>query len=455
MDTTVRDEVTELLQGLIRNECVNDGSPGSGNEIRSARLIESYFSGSGLVVEVIESRLNRGSVLARLEGRDPAAPTMLLLAHLDVVPARTEDWQRDPFGGDLVDGVIWGRGAIDMLGTTAAMATGIRRLAVGTTRPPGTVLFLATADEEAGGTYGIEWILRHRQSELNVDYVLTEWGGIPIDTATGPCLWINVGEKGTSWLRIGVKGQARHASRPFGSDNALVTCGEVLTRLAQLRPQAEMTDVWREYVEGMAFDVDTQRDLLDPLEIMNALSRLPPFMAQRAHAITHMTLAPTLIRGGTKVNVIPDRAEIDLDVRTLPGQTAADAVDLVRNALGDLASRVEVTVQREIEGSVSKSQTPLWSVVSEVANDLYGGMRCVPSISTGTSDARFFRQLGIPAYGFGLYSRRISIDDFGAMFHGVDERIDQESLELSARMWREVASRLSVSDVLPSTPETR
>jgi acetylornithine deacetylase/succinyl-diaminopimelate desuccinylase-like protein len=213
----------------------------------------------------------------------------------------------------------------------------------------------------------------------------------------------------------------------------------VIRRLDEFQPAAVVSDTWRKYVEGMEFDEETGRALLDSAAIMTALERLSPFMAQRAHAFTHTTIAPTLIEGGTKINVIPDRVTIDIDVRTLPGQSAADVVVMLRETFADLTESVDIGVHRQTAGSISAIDTPLWTALTTVAAELCDGAVCIPSLSTGTTDARFYRELGIPAYGFGLYSRQISVDEFGAMFHGINERIDQDSLELSTAMWERVA----------------
>src|SRR5438128_9176870 len=163
-------EVTYLLQQLIRNACVNDGTPESGGEARSVDLLASYLEGSGLDLERYEPEPGRASLVTRIEGRDPDAPALLLMGHTDVVPVNPHGWDRDPFGGELVDGVLWGRGAVDMLNLTASMAVATRPLADGGFRPPGTLVYLAVADEEALGTYGAEWLVDHEVDAVSADY---------------------------------------------------------------------------------------------------------------------------------------------------------------------------------------------------------------------------------------------------------------------------------------------
>ena len=176
--------------------------------------------------------------MARIEGSDPDAPALCYLGHTDVVPANADTWSRDPFGGELVDGEVWGRGAVDMLNITASMAVAFERLARSGFRPKGTLVLAAVADEEALGSHGAGWLTEHAADAVEADYVITESGGIPIETPGGRRLPIMVGEKGSCWCRLRVRGEAGHASPPLRTDNALVTAAEVVRRLADFRPPA-------------------------------------------------------------------------------------------------------------------------------------------------------------------------------------------------------------------------
>src|SRR5262245_48350915 len=240
-------EVTELLQELIRNQCVNDGSPESGDEERSANLLRDYLEGSGLDFTSFDSLPGRRSLVARIEGSDPSAPSLCLMGHTDVVPVTASGWSRDPFGGELVDGEVWGRGAIDMLNLTASMAVATKHLARTGFRPKGTLLYFAVADEEAGGHWGAEWALDHEPDAVGADYVLTESGGLLMDTHNGQKVTITVAEKGVMWRRLRVRGTPGHGSAPFGADNALVKAAEVVRRIATYEPRAQIIDLWENY----------------------------------------------------------------------------------------------------------------------------------------------------------------------------------------------------------------
>ena len=435
-------ETTDLLQRLIRNRCVNDGTAASGSESRNADLIESHLQGPGLELEHFEPLPGRRSLVARIEGSDPTAPTLLLMGHTDVVPANPAGWSRDPFAGELVDGFVWGRGAIDMLNLTASMAVAVRRLAAAQWRPRGTLVYLAVADEEAGGTHGASWLVDHARDAVGADFVVTESGGVPVDTPAGRRLWVRVGEKGVCWTRLVVRGTPGHGSRPFGADNALVKAAEVVRRLAALEPPAVVGEVWRRFVAGMGLPAEVAAALVDPARVGEGIDRLEVGMRSIAHASTHTTVAPTTIRGGTKVNVIPDRVELEVDVRILPGQTAEEARAMLGAALGDLAADVEMEAISDAPASVSPVDTPLWAALERAARRLAPEATLLPSFTVGATDARFFRAIGVPAYGFGLFSDRMDIATFTSMFHGNDERVDVESLRLSVELWEWLAREL-------------
>ena len=441
--TDLTAEVTDLLQQLIRNSCVNDGSRASGNEIRSADLLAGYFDGSGLDIERYEPAPGRTSLVVRIEGRRPDAPSLMLMGHTDVVPANASRWRHDPFGGELIDDEVWGRGAIDMLNLTASMAVATRRLALEGFRPDGTLIYLAVADEEALGTWGAEHLATRELDAVRADYVLTESGGIPIPGGDGDLrLPVLVGEKGSCWCSLRVTGTPGHASLPYDTDNALVTAARVVQRLADHRPETQIHDTWRRFLAGMALPDEITAPLLDPDRLVGALAGLPQGMARQFHACTHTTIAPTMAHGGTKTNVIPDQVDLQLDIRTLPGQTLPDVRAVLDEALGDLADRVEMIDAHDDPSTASPVDTPLWDSLGRTTTAFYGGSHLVPMLSVGATDARFFRRLGATAYGFGLFSQKLTFEDFGRMFHGDDERVDVESLRLSTELWQAVARDL-------------
>jgi len=429
-------EVTELLQALIRNACVNDGTAASGQEHRNAGVLRAVLEGAGLDIESYEPVPGRTSVVARIEGRDPSAPSLALLGHTDVVPANPDDWRHDPFGGELVDGEVWGRGAVDMLNLTASMAVAVRHLADEGFRPEGDLVFVGVADEEALGTHGTGWLVEHVPEHVGVDYLLTEAGGFPMAGPDGVRLPVITAEKGAFWGTLSVRGTAGHGSQPLRTDNALVKAAEVVRRLAVHTTPVDVHEGWRRFVEGIGLPPAYAEPLLDPGRIDDFCATLPALgLARQAHACTHTTIAPTVMRAGTKVNVIPDRVELEIDVRALPGWNRARVEATLAEALGDMAGDVDITWNSYDESTTSPIDTPLFSALERVARRTYPDARCVPFMTAGATDARFFRRAGAVAYGFGLFSEHLSFEDYSAMFHGVDERVDTASLGLSAQLW--------------------
>jgi len=440
-DTSRAEEATELLQHLIRNRCVNDGTVSSGQEHRSAELIEGYLEGSGVDMGTYEPEPGRTSLVARIRGTDPSAPSLALLGHTDVVPATAEDWSHDPFGGELVDGTVWGRGAVDMLNLTATMATGIRHLALSGFRPRGDLTYIAVADEEAFGSMGTKWLCTHAADDVRTDYVITESGGFPMGGADGtPRLPVIVGEKGSYRCVLTVRGTPGHGSQPLRTDNALVKAAQLVQRIDEYRPRPELHEAWTRFIDGIGFPPELSGPLLDPDRIDAFCDEFPLLgLARQAHAATHTTLAPTVMRAGSAINVIPDRVELEVDVRTLPGWDAADVRAMLEEAAGDLADTVDIHIVSGEAATTSPIDTPLWDALERVSRVFYPGARTVPFLTVGATDARFTRTLGSVSYGFGLHSRAISFEDYGVMFHGVDERVDVESLRLSTEMWMALA----------------
>jgi acetylornithine deacetylase/succinyl-diaminopimelate desuccinylase-like protein len=431
-------ETIELLQALIRNGCVNDGTPdpASGGELRNSDLLESYLGTAGVDVEHFEAHAGRRSLVARIEGSDPSAPTLCLMGHTDVVPVSPDGWREDPFGGELIDGEVWGRGAIDMLNITASQAVAFRTLAERGFRPKGTLIYFGVADEEAGGALGAQWMVDHHWDAIGCDYVLTEMGGWSYG---GRKVSVTVAEKGLAWRRLRVRGTPGHASMPYRTDNALVLAAEVVRRLDAYRPKSGLDELWGARVEASGLPEHVQAGLIDPARLEDTLAALPDGMARLLHACTHTTFSPTVAHGGVKTNVIPDQVDIDVDIRTLPGVKGDDVDASLAEALGDLADRVEVSRIFDSEASASPAGTPLWHVLERCTRDAYPDADLLPELIVGATDSRFFRDKGTVAYGAGLFSPEVSMADFASRFHGHNERIDVGSLELTVNLWLRVA----------------
>jgi acetylornithine deacetylase/succinyl-diaminopimelate desuccinylase-like protein len=430
-------DVVALTQQLIRNACVNDGHVESGQEVRNADLLRTFLEGSGLDVETYESAPGRSSLVVRIEGSDADAPSLCLLGHTDVVPVNESRWSRDPFGGEIVDGVLWGRGAIDMFNLTASMAVAVRQLADSGFRPRGTLLYVAVADEEAGGTYGAEHLVCHEADAVRCDYLITESGGFPLPTPDGVRLPYLREEKGPLWARLHVTGTPGHGSMPYGTDNALLKAGEIVRRLGEYRPPTRLDDAWRSFVHGLGIPEELAGPLLQEDGFVETLALLPPGIAKMAYSCTHTTITPTMLSSGSKTNIIPEEAEIALDVRVLPGDDETTVRAMIADALGDAAEGVDIHFGRSDDvATESPAESPLVDAMRRASRRFYEGSDLVPMRMVGSTDARHFRRvLGTAAYGFGMWSDRLGLDEIATMGHGDDERIDLRSLEMSVELW--------------------
>ena len=436
-------ETIDLLQAMIRNRCVNDGTPESGYESRNADTLQSYLEGAGLDVQRYTAAPGRESLIARIEGRDPDAPSLALMGHTDVVPVDEASWTRDPFGGELVDGEVWGRGAVDMLNLTASMAVAFRHLARDDRfRPKGDLVFVAVADEESGSAHGLRHLADHARDAMYADYVLTENGGVHSGTSEAPLVTCNVAEKGVAWRRLRIRGTPGHGSMPYRSDNALVKAAAVVTRIADYRPEPRFHELWRTRVETLPVDEDMRQALLDPSRIDDLLAAMPNSgSAAYLHACTHTTFSTNVLAGTSKTNVIPGHVEIDVDIRTLPGEDDAAVRTHLREAVGaDLADEIEIETIIDDAATISSTTTPLWDSLQRSVAKPFPAARLLPSLTVGFTDARIYRELGAVAYGAGLLSPELDSGAFSQRFHGNDERIDVESLRLTTQLWLDVVT---------------
>jgi acetylornithine deacetylase/succinyl-diaminopimelate desuccinylase-like protein len=434
-------ETVELLQTLIRNRCVNEGTAASGFEARNADVLQGYVEGPGVDVERWEPTPGRASFVARLPGTDPSAPSLCLMGHTDVVPVNPEGWRHDPFGGELIDGEVWGRGAVDMLNLTASMAVVFRSLARRGFRPRGDLLYFAVADEESGSAHGARWVADHHPDAIRCNYVLTENGGLHVGGDDDRRVTVSVGEKGVAWRRLRVHGTQGHGSRPYDADNALVRAAKVVTRLADYRPPPRFHELWRGQVDALGLDEETKAALLDEDRIDDALAamRRGPGRAH-LHACTHTTFSPNVATVGTpKTNVIPDVVDVDVDIRTMPGDDTAEVTAHLEAALGaDLLARLDVEILMDDPASASRVDTPLWDALRRAVSVPFPDARLSPQFGVGFTDARVFRELGAISYGAGLMSPTLDRSEFSRRFHGHDERVDLESLRLTTELWERV-----------------
>ncbi len=449
------EQAIELLAELVRSACTNNGAPDSGQEIRSADVLSRFFAGSGVIPEIVEPHPSRASLIVRIAGTEPGAPSLALVGHIDVVPALADDWSVDPFAAEIIGDELFGRGTLDMLYLTASYAVVARALAVAAQSPNGPrlrgdLIFAAVADEEAGSRFGVQWLLANRPDLIDADFVLTESGGAPVGgeaalaqntPRTVSAVTVTVGEKGLARRRLVVHGVPGHGSAPWGSRNAAVIAAEAISRITRFALPAEIGDYWPRYVHALGLPTDLGARLIAPNAIVAALGELGD-LAGYAHAATHTTISPNVVRAGDAINVIPGLATIDLDIRHLPGVSAEDIDRMLREALGELSEHIEITGDSFSPANVSSMDTALFEAISEVIGLVYPGARALPIIAAGGSDARFYRERNRTAYGFSILSDRWTYGMFRTLIHGNDERIDLASVRLTVEAIDAVVRRL-------------
>jgi acetylornithine deacetylase/succinyl-diaminopimelate desuccinylase-like protein len=425
---TLRDEAVGLLQDLLRLDTVNP----PGNETVAAELLRGYLEDAGLACELYAREPERANVVARLPGRGDG-PSLLLLCHTDTVIADPAEWSVSPWSGDLRQGCVWGRGALDMKGHVAAAAVAIATLAREGFEPAGDLVFAATADEEVGVDVGLSWLCKAHPDAVRTDFCVNEGGG---DRAVvdGQVVYLcTTAEKMSAPFRLRVHGRSGHGSMPAIADNALVRAARLIARVADVREPPRLLP------ETEAF-FGLLGEAPGPDELEQAVAALPPALRAQVEPIVGVAISPTIISASTSVNVIPGLCEVICDCRLLPGETPADVEPLIRAALGDEAYELEWL--EAIGGTRSELETPLWDAAESFVRAEEPNARLVPVVSPGFTDSHFLREaFGTVAYGF-FPMRTMNPELAAQLVHSADERIAVEDLELGTRFLLHVARTL-------------
>ena len=448
------------LRELIRIPSVNPPpTDAPDGERRVADRIAASLTEAGLRPEVLEMVPGRGSVAARLLGDGTGGEPLLLLSHLDVVPASPDRWTHDPFGGDVAEGYVWGRGAVDMK-NLLAMELAVVRLLAAETRAAGRdpasdpvpgltrdILFASTADEEAGGLNGVGWIVAERPELLQAAAAINESGAVATTFGGRRFYPIGVAEKGYAVYRLTVHGTWGHGSMPR-DDNAAVRAAEAVTRLAVQGPP-RLTPVMRTFLEGLADHL-----VGEPARLLRALASTDPRLAEAAldavcdpmparviRALLRDTVSPTIIHAGVKYNVIPGEATIELDCRVLPGTTEETMRDTVIARLGkDLARHVDVELVIHAPPVDAPPNSTLYRIMEATIVDHDPDGIPLPFMVPFATDAKHTAALGIPTYGFSPL--RLDPDErFMERFHGVDERVGIDALRWGLPVLYDVVRR--------------
>jgi acetylornithine deacetylase/succinyl-diaminopimelate desuccinylase-like protein len=422
------DEVVELASELIRIDTTNTGDPDTvTGEREAAEYVAAKLSEVGFEIEMVESGApRRDNVFCRLPGADPSRGALLVHGHLDVVPADPAEWSVHPFSGAVQDGYVWGRGAIDMKDMVAMTIAVARRFKRDGVTPPRDLVFAFLADEEAGGEYGAQWLVRNRPDLFEgCDEAVGEVGGFSLTVAEDQRVYlIETAEKGIAWMRLNARGKPGHGSF-LHDDNAVTKVAEAVARLGNHTFPLTLTDTVRAFLEqmsqltGLEFPED---DLEGSLRKLGPLSRI-------VGATVRDTANPTMLKAGYKANVIPSNAEATVDCRVLPGRQDAFLRE-VDELLGPDVSREWITNLPPLETTFDG---PLVEAMAAALRTEDPGSRTVPYMLSGGTDAKSFDDLGIRCFGFAPLKLPPELD-FAGMFHGVDERVPVDGLKFGVRV---------------------
>jgi len=440
-----RGEVTSLLRDLIRIDTTNP----PGNETEAAQYLAKTLEKEGLACELLESEPGRGNVITRLKGSGEK-PSLLLLSHLDVVAANPREWNAEPFAGTIKDGFVWGRGALDMKSMTAVEVMVLKLLKKKRVQLKGDVILAATADEEKGGEKGVGWLTRKYPEKIRADYVINEGGGLAIPVNGKSMYTVQTAEKGILWFKVKAKGTPGHGSIPGAADNAIVRMNNVVGKLERYRSRISLTPTVRQFLAEMAKEKKTARKTLTKLlenpatadSVLDELAKKDRILAEEIRAKLRMTVTPTMIHGGVKENIIPSECEAVFDCRVLPGQTTAEAMDIIRILLKSVGfEKLEFEIIQANEPSESPLNTTLYREIVSALRKFDSGCAVAPDMLTGGTDSRFLRKLGAVCYGFQPMRADMSYGEMKSGIHGVDERISIDNLVFGTSVLYHVVER--------------
>ena len=419
-------EVADLLQQLIRLDTTNP----PGNETRAAELLREYLESAGVDCNLYARTAERANLVARIPGTGDG-PSLALLSHTDVVLADPNEWERDPFGGELVDGTVWGRGALDMKGEVAASAVALATLAREGWRGSGDLIFIAAADEEVGDGFGLQWLVEAHPDAVRVDFSVNEGAGDRVELGGKVLYLCSTAEKMSSPFLLRVHGRSGHASMPSIADNALVKAAPLVERLGAFQVEPQLIPEVEGFLTVLLGEVPS------PGEALDRARAVAPLAGELIEPLLGMTVSPTKAHASDKRNVIPALCEITVDVRLLPGQTPGDAESRLRAWLG--AGDYELVNTEAQGGTRSAIGGPLWEAVQSFVEEEEPGALAAPICVAGFTDSHWMREaFGTVAYGF-FPARDLDSETAARLIHSANERVPVTDLELGVRWLRHAA----------------
>ncbi|MEE9286315.1 MAG: M20/M25/M40 family metallo-hydrolase, partial [Dehalococcoidia bacterium] len=419
------EEIVALEQALVRIPSVNTGVMPTGNETPVCQYVRDWLARDGIEAEILERAPNRGNLIARLDGRSGKAGLMFM-SHTDVVPIEDEaKWRFPPFSATIADGRLYGRGAFDCKGLLTAQLVAMALLRRNGVELHDGLVLASGADEEHGGRYGFGWLAAEHPDKISAPCAVNEGGGTPIYAGNALTYVLGVGEKGRLQVEIQIKGASAHASVPWRGDNALLRAAQALQGIQEYQPELDTSASFFDHLSTFAIEHRASPANID--EIIAETERTNPSIASLMRGLSRMTVTPTMVQGGIKSNVVPESVRVTCDVRTLPHQDEA----YVRRELEGMLQGVP-GVTLEIDDMAKPSASPFETELVERIKTAAAraldreNIQWVPAISTGFTDSRFTRSLGVTTYGFS--GSHPDDDPAHNRVHGTDESIGIKSL---------------------------
>ena len=433
MTDDLQQETTEVLQRLVGFNTVNP----PGNERPAIEYLAGYVQQAGFETEILAADQNRPNLVATLTG-DEDGPTLTYLGHVDTVLANAKDWTHDPWSGELADGYLWGRGALDMKSQVAAEAVAGVTLAKQGWRPKrGKLLLVFVSDEETGGAVGARWLTETHPDKVRSDMLLNEGGGTVFEYDGRRRYGVCCAEKGIFRFTVTARGVAGHASIPRTGDNALLKLGPVLQKLATTQMSFEMTEGPAALLRALGQDPD------DPAAAVQAVEQANPGLAIFFEPMLGVTLTPTMVHASDKMNVIPSSASLKIDCRVPPGLGEEAVRRRIEQAFGELAPQLEIEFTEQVMGNASSIDTELMQSITNWVTTQDPGADAVPLILPGFSDSRWFREAFPDCVAYGFFPQRHqTLLEAAPLIHNADERIDVRDLGFAAACYADLAREL-------------
>jgi acetylornithine deacetylase/succinyl-diaminopimelate desuccinylase-like protein len=430
-DDALAQETADVLARLIQFKTVNP--PGAERECQE--WLANHLREAGFAVEFAGGDPERPNLVARLQGDEPG-PVLGYLSHVDTVLAEPDDWTHDPWCGEVHDGYLWGRGALDMKSQTAAEVAAATRLARSGWRPPkGELKVITVVDEETGGRWGAQWLTEQRPDLARVDWLVNEGAGSVMPYGDRRLYGVCCAEKGTFRFRVRARGVAGHASVPGTGDNALLKLAPIITRIGERQPDFDVVQEPRALLEALGEDPD------DPAQAVAGVRAVEPRLALMVEPTLRVTAVPTRIFASEKINVIPAKAELLVDCRVPPGMDGEATMRRIKKLVGD--DGLEVEFLEQVVGNRSPISSPLMDAIGDWVRANDAGAEAVPTVLPAFTDSRWFRAAFPDCVAYGFFPQRHqTLYETWPLLHSNDERIDVRDLGFAAHFFSDLPRRM-------------